>query len=196
MKGRIKVDLQLRYLDSEFDHLVEVSSFLDPRFKLNYVNNKAKVLEDVEKEMSELIVCPLDDARSANDVVESGEPAETPPATKKAKGLSKVLGQCLGKSQSTSTVLTLRQRVKQELDQYLSHPLLDVEESALYWWKVEAVRYPTVAKLARKYLCLCATSVAAECVFSCGGNIVTDRRTCLKPEKVDSLVFLALNMKS
>ena len=196
MKERIKVDLQLRYLESEFDHLLEVSSFLDPRFKLNYVNNRAKVLEDVEKEMSELIVCPLDDARSANDVVESGEPAETPPATKKAKGLSKVLGQCLGKSQSTSTVLTLRQQVKQELDQYLSHPLLDVEESALDWWKVEAVRYPTVAKLARKCLCLCATSVAAERVFSCGGNIVTDRRTCLKPEKVDSLVFLALNMKS
>ena len=107
-----------------------------------------------------------------------------------------MLGQCLGKSHSTSTALTHRQRVKQELDQYLSHPLLDVEESALDWWKVEAVRYPTVAKLAQKYLCVFATSVAAEHVFRCGGNIVTDRRTCLKPEKVDSLVFLALNMKS
>ena len=47
--------------------------------------------------------CPLDDARSANDVIESVEPAETPPATEKAKGLSKVLGQCLGKSQSMLT---------------------------------------------------------------------------------------------
>ena len=183
-------------MDSGFDHVLKVSSFLDPRFKLNYVNNRAKVLEDIEKEMSELIVCPLDDARSANDVVESGGPAETPPATKKANGLSKVLGQCLGRSQSTSTALTHRQRVKQELDQYLSHRLLDIEESALDWWKVEAVRYSTVAKLARKYLCVCAISVAAEHVFSCGGSIVTDRRTCLKPEKVDSLVFLALNMKS
>ena len=116
MKERIKVDLELRYLDSEFDHLLEVSSFLDPRFKLIYVNNRAKVLEDIEKEKSELIVCPLDDARSANDVVESGELAETPSATKEAKGLSKVLGQCLSKSHSTSTALTLCQRVKQELE--------------------------------------------------------------------------------
>ena len=77
-------------------------------------------------------------------------------------------GQCLGKSLSMSTALTLCQWVKRELDQYLRHPLLDVEESAP---KVEAVRYPTVAKLAQKYLCLCATSVAAERVLSCGGNI-------------------------
>ena len=55
MKERIKVDLELRYLDSELDHLLELSSFLDPRFKLNYVNNRAKVLEEIEKEMSEMI---------------------------------------------------------------------------------------------------------------------------------------------
>ena len=42
MKERIQVDIQLRYLDSEFDHLLEVSSFLDPRFKLNNVSNRAK----------------------------------------------------------------------------------------------------------------------------------------------------------
>ena len=35
--------------------------------------------------MSELIVCPVDDARSANDIVESGEPVETPPATEKQR---------------------------------------------------------------------------------------------------------------
>ena len=61
------------------------------------MNNRTKFLEDIEKEMSELIVCPVDDTRSANDVVESGEPAETAPDTKKAKELSKVLGQCLSK---------------------------------------------------------------------------------------------------
>ena len=198
MKERIKVDLELRYLDSEFDHLLELSSFLDPRFKLNYVNNRAKVLEEIENEMSQLIECPVDDDTtslpSTSNTSESSDTVMTAPPTKKAKGLSKVLGHCLGKSQSN--VLTPRQQVKQELDQYLSHPQLDVEESPLLWWKIEAVRYPKVAKLAQKYLCLCATSVPAERVFSCGGNIVSDRRTCLKPERVDSLVFLALNMRN
>ena len=45
------------------------------------------------------------------------------------------------------------------------------EESALDWWKIKAVRYPTVTKLAQEYLYLCPTSVAVEHVFSCGGNI-------------------------
>ena len=64
MKERI---LELRYLDSEFDHLLELSSFLDPRFKLNYVNNRAKVLEEIEKEMSQMIECS-DDNDSATSL--------------------------------------------------------------------------------------------------------------------------------
>ena len=39
-------------------------------------------------------------------------------------------------------------------------------------------------------MCLCATSVPSERVFSCGGNIVTGKRTSVKPEKIDNLVFL------
>ena len=57
-----EVDLEVRYLDSEFDHLLELSSFLDPRFKLNYVNNRAKVLEEIENEMNQMIECLADDS--------------------------------------------------------------------------------------------------------------------------------------
>jgi len=70
-----------------------------------------------------------------------------------------------------------------------------MEDEPLPWWKSECVRYPVLAKVAKKFLCLCATSVPSERVFSCGGHIVSDRRTCLKPQRVDSLVFLAQNLK-
>ena len=72
------------------------------------------------------------------------------PPTKKAKGLSKILGQCLG--HSSSAALSLEGKVKQELDQYLSHPHLDVEESPMEWWNTESTRYPHVSQLAQKYL--------------------------------------------
>ena len=49
------------------------------------------------------------------------------------------------------------------------------KESALDWWKIIAVRYPTVEKLAQEILCLC-TSVAVECVFSCEDNINSYRQ--------------------
>ena len=144
--------------------------------------------------MRELIDSSVDDSSHLPSSSQSGSSGMAAPPSKKAIGLSKVLDCCLDNSQSVQ--LTPHQRVKQELDWYLSHPQLDVEASLLDWWKTEAVRYPNVAKLARKYLCLCATSVAAELVFSCGGHIVSDRSTYLKPERVDNLVFLALNTKN
>ena len=193
IKEKIRVDIELRYTDADFEHLLELSSFLDPRFKLVYVKNRAKVLEEVEKQMLESITNnQISETTSSNDAAIHSEPQ--PPPTKKAKGLSKILGQCLGNS--SSAALSAEQKVKQELDQYLSHPHLDVEESPMEWWKTESTRYPHVAQLARKYLSLCATSVPSERVFSCRGNIVSDKRTCLKPDRVDSLVFLALNMKN
>ena len=37
-------------------------------------------------------------------------------------------------------------------------------------------RYTHIAKLAQKYLCVCATSVPAERIFSTSGQIVSNRR--------------------
>ena len=117
MKERIKVDLEVRCLDSEFDHLLELSLFLDLRFKLNYVNNRAKVLEEIENEMSQMIECLVDDTTttslpSASNTSQCGESGDTDivikvPPTKKSKGLSKVLGHCLSNSQCNA--LTTRQ---------------------------------------------------------------------------------------
>ena len=45
--------------------------------------------------------------------------------------------------------LTPPQRVKQEINQYLMHPQLNIEDDPLPWWQSECVRYPILAKLAR-----------------------------------------------
>ena len=39
IKERVKVDLELRYLGDEIGQLFELTSFLDPRFKLTHVND-------------------------------------------------------------------------------------------------------------------------------------------------------------
>ena len=106
--------------------------------------------------------------------------------------MSKILSRCLSNAE---VQLTSQQRVKQEIDQYLTHPQLNMEDEPLPWWKSECVRYPVLAKVAKKFLCLCATSVPSERVFSCGRHIVSDIRTCLKTQRVDSLVLLGQNLK-
>ena len=148
--------MECRYasLDADVDHLLQLSCVLDPRFKLSYVKDRAKVLEDMEKQMFECYSSEHTTTVSTDDNTSTDQP----PA-KKPKGLSKILGQCQGHSSAAPS--TPQEKVKQQLDQYLSHPHLDVEECPLKWWKNESSHYPVVAQLARKYLSVCATSVLA-----------------------------------
>lgn len=66
-------------------------------------------------------------------------------------------------------------------------------EQPLLWWKRNATRYSFLSKLARKYLCVTATSVPSERVFSVSGNVLTKERYFLSDEHVEQLVFLIKN---
>jgi len=79
----------------EFDinFLLELSLFKYPRFKLNYVDNRAEVMEEVERQMRGLIQPDSSSVGDASRLPSSSQPSSsgtaTPPA-KKARGLSKV----------------------------------------------------------------------------------------------------------
>ena len=85
-------------------------------------------MAEVKEQLVEVI--SDDGTENAND-----SSSDSPPAAKKPKGLSKILGKRLG---STATIgLTPQEKIKQELDCYLSHPQLEMEENPLNWWKAE-----------------------------------------------------------
>ena len=65
----------------------------------------------------------------------------------------------------------------------------------LGWWKTNSDRYPKLALAAKYCLCIPATSTPSERIFSTAGYIVNKNRSCLLPENVDKLVFLAQNLK-
>ncbi|XP_051780341.1 E3 SUMO-protein ligase ZBED1-like [Erpetoichthys calabaricus] len=81
-----------------------------------------------------------------------------------------------------------------ELENYLQSSYLDSEGDPLKWWKEHEKIYPRLSKVAKKYLCIPATSSPSERAFSSGGNVVTCLRSSLKPDQVDRLVFLAKNL--
>ncbi|XP_039679163.1 E3 SUMO-protein ligase ZBED1-like [Perca fluviatilis] len=117
-------------------------------------------------------------------------PAEDAPKKKK-KGLGSFF-----KVTTVTPPQQQHQAIASELHSYLQREILDAEEDPLKWWTESQRLYPRLSNLARKYLCIPATSSSSERVFSTSGNIVTCLRSSLKPDHVNRLVFLAKNLLS
>ena len=81
--------------------------------------------------------------------------------------------------------------INREIDLYLSAD--SSTDQVLSWWKQNCGVFPNVAKLAQQYLCVPASSVPSERVFSLCGCIVNKKWASLAPENVDILVFLNKN---
>ena len=68
------------------------------------------------------------------------------------------------------------------------------EETVLAFWKRHAKSFPKMARLAKKILCVPATSVSCEATFSKSGRTLEERRTQLGTATVNALLFLNSNM--
>ena len=66
-------------------------------------------------------------------------------------------------------------------------------QEPLKWWDVNKVQFPILAQLARKYLSIQATSGASERVFSDAGLIMSTKRTSMKEDLFETLIFLKRN---
>jgi hypothetical protein len=73
-----------------------------------------------------------------------------------------------------------RRRVQKESEQvrYLRAPLADDDKDALAWWKQHADDYPCLARIARDYLAIPATSDPSERAFLAGAiwSVTTEVR--------------------
>ena len=87
-------------------------------------------------------------------------------------------------------------RARSELSLYLREPILPMTHedgtftNPLDWWRVNATRFPLVAKLAMQILAIPATSAPAERVFSLAGITIANDRARLLPENANELLFL------
>ena len=69
-------------------------------------------------------------------------------------------------------------------------------EDPLLWWSQRTAVYPQLHKLARRHLGVPATSVPSERLFSTAGELISQRRTCLKPKNVNNLLFFNKSLKN
>ncbi|XP_038561459.1 E3 SUMO-protein ligase ZBED1-like [Micropterus salmoides] len=191
LKNEMLDYINVKYEDESTQELLDMGSCLDPRFKMDFINadNKAQVKARVASEMMGCQETP-----SYSTEVEPKD-ADTSQAKKAKKSLGSFFKQS-GAAVKGDSSLTLKDAVEAELNNYLLTRSIDKEEDPLVWWKTHRVSFPRLAKLARKYLCIPATSSPSERIFSASGNIVTCQHSCLKPAMVDRLVFLAKNISA
>lgn len=81
-----------------------------------------------------------------------------------------------------------------EMRAYLAEPLLSRTSDPLAWWRSCSPVYKTLSEVMKARLCIVATSVPSERIFSKTGQIISERRNRLSPSKVRELVFLNANM--
>ncbi|KAL7303447.1 hypothetical protein TKK_0004629 [Trichogramma kaykai] len=83
-----------------------------------------------------------------------------------------------------------------EINKYLEDPRPDSDTDILLWWKLHANEYPIIARMARDILCIPATSVPAERLFSEASLVLTKTRCSLKDDSLRELICINRWMRS
>ena len=195
VKQAIASDLDTRHQNSDICMLMHKCTLLDPRLKslahLREEQQEAMVNSIVNEIVAECIQSTHQPSTSSESI-DSGNPE--PPRTKKC-ALEKLLGSTFSSvNPDSSFSVSLNELVRTELSCYKSEPVLGLKEKPLEWWRLHHQSYPNLAKVARKYLGVVATSVPSERLFSTAGKPVNTKRSALDPENIEKLVFLHDNL--
>lgn len=200
-KKALPNDLAGRYVNPDIRGLLRKASFVDPRFKtLNHLSasEQEEVIDSIFEETMQLTETnPLIMDEQQGSSCNTPEMSE-PQRKKKKNALAELIGNQFLQTQNTigttNTSTTHRDLVQSELFRYKAEPSIPVHRCPLKWWIARKCIYPNLSLIARKYMCIVATSVPSEQLFSTAGNIVSVKRAALLPENVDKLVFLHGNL--
>ncbi|KAK7889268.1 hypothetical protein WMY93_024828 [Mugilogobius chulae] len=160
----------LHYMNTKYDdpmtqELLDMACILDPRFKAGYISPD-KLLNMKARVTSEGM-----SSKEQNKDVQPPEDVSKKPRKSLGSFFKTVAPSSIAPSSSAA--------VEGELNNYLLSPTIDSEEDPLSWWQIHQASFPHLAKLAKKYLCIPASSSPSERLFSTCGNVVTCQRTCL-----------------
>ncbi|RAL45637.1 hypothetical protein DM860_009501 [Cuscuta australis] len=125
-------------------------------------------------------------------------PEETapPPPPKSKKGFKEIVDGLLAKkgkraqpsTSSSGRIVSSHNELAMYQGVQCDYDDDDVEFDVLGWWKRNKHMFPCLGMLARQVLSVPISTVVIEREFSAGGNILTDYRSCLNAESLQTLV--------
>ena len=183
MKHILAEELEGRQVESDKEKLA-IASLMNPYIKMNFVEPYQKFL------VKEMFVSKVE------SVCDGETDVENPPAKKMKPAcpdLEEWMFDNLDVEWNDQPQTGKRNIAVEEVDRYLMSSVSSTD-TILGWWKENQKFFPHIAKLAKKYLAIPASSVPSERVFSFTGNLVNKKRARLSPKTVSTFVFLNKNM--
>jgi len=177
-----------RFKDIENHCLIREATLLDPRFKKYGFSDSGKAnaaIEALKRTASKILLSNVNadipqnqDEHVGNENVQCLLWSEFDEQVKSAKATSN--------PQSAAIV---------EVDKYMQESIIPRTEDPLLWWKTRQSIYPRLFKIVLKRLCIVATSVPCERIFSKTGLIASEKRSRLTTTKLSKLIFLNQNLE-
>ena len=215
LKEAVKQNLQQRYQDSETAKLLDIACFLDPRFKelpfLSVVEQTTQhnlVREEAAVMYTDILSAQKESQSSSDELLvissSSASSSDPPPKKKSKQSSAEAVRSILADIFQPSTSVSEKQpqdEAESEIINYLREKPISVNSASkkdnhnpLEWWKLNSSRYKVLSCLATKYLCIPATSVPSERVFSCTGNFINTKRSCIHANNINMLYYLHNNL--
>lgn len=155
IKARVKAYMKQKYSDEEMATFLNTASYLDPRFKAQYMdeatrdNIKVKLIEEGKQlsrnEPPSSDSLPSTSVDSQSHSMSAPPDLDVPPKKRKLSDLFKT-------KPLPPSFISAEVRVKKEMATYLEYSVLDADSSPLEWWKLHSEACPILSILARKYL--------------------------------------------
>lgn len=177
-----------RFHTVETNPLMARCTFIDPRFKSKAFNSEYNfnmIKDRIESEVAHIISAERERNTSNEKTFMESESTSDLEENLVWADFDRLV--------KTRKEIDIKAAAILEVRSYLAEDLINRKENPLNWWKTRTAIYPHLAKLAKKYLCIIATSVASERIFSTAGQVITDRRNRLKGENVKKILFLHFN---
>lgn len=131
------------------------------------------------------------------ELEEETETESVPPRKRSALNILSIFGDNELQRETEEVDIDISLTITVEINKYISEPVAAVEGefNILKWWSVNEFKFPMLAKLSRLIHSIPATSAPSERLFSSAGGTVTEKRSRLNPEILNSLLFLKSNME-
>lgn len=190
IRKAVRDNLETRYNDRAIVEFLEEASAFDVRFKHKLLDDvwgrlarkmttdyPVEVKQENTAEQPNVQELPeLPNLPSTSDAGKLEAKTDSPP--KKKSALSFLFDEDI-EICKVEPATPLSERISKEIDLYKKESRLPPTADPLMFWKKNSEKYPLLTRFAKVYLCVQATFVASERIFSTAGDIVTATRSCL-----------------